>query len=535
MQWYGNFLQAFRADVANSVISDSLVLQEIASPIDVDNVIVGPTQAQLANPLNMVSCFAGGIVQNSLFARFSLASSGTYANIVSFCKNIAFNSVKTLTLLNRGNQTSGTWTCTQNTGCAWSTCMNIGGRRLHTTDVNCTILSDRYADAFSGTTGTGTSHSAVVFTGGCNGLEVSGMDFIELTNVHPYDALVSVTASYNIKIRNFGTTGAALNLGSANATGLIVTSGGNNDTIRVSRCYTSNTRTGAWAFVNSDNNITLETVAGDYADTTVFAALNGVIKGARLTGATTGQTSVYGTHWKDSFTSATVGKIEVLCNEPTTASAAQCAVTAGTPRFNSAGQVALTTVGDQVTWEMPYFARGHNALANLAITLTGTNTNNVTYEFQYDKGAGYNGSWLTLNATNLNGAGAITPATGVRLKVRATCATTNANNLLTNIAIPTVTSASDQNQQYPLDQNTVTFIGLPAGCDIVVLSAGTATILDQRDAHPSNSYGYVFSGSQNIDIGFLKPGYVPYYIRNLALTAVDSSIPVTLTADRNYA
>jgi hypothetical protein len=37
-----------------------------------------------------------------------------------------------------------------------------------------------------------------------------------------------------------------------------------------------------------------------------------------------------------------------------------------------------------------------------------------------------------------------------------------------------------------------------------------------------------------VDVGFIKPGYVPYYFRNLALGSVDSSIPVTLTADRNY-
>ena len=39
---------------------------------------------------------------------------------------------------------------------------------------------------------------------------------------------------------------------------------------------------------------------------------------------------------------------------------------------------------------------------------------------------------------------------------------------------------------------------------------------------------------RTVDVGFIKPGYVPLYIRNLALTTTDSSIPVALTADRNY-
>jgi hypothetical protein len=455
MQWYCNFLQAFRADVTNSAISDSLILQEIASPINVSNVIVAPTQAQLNFALNMVSCFGGGNVQNTNFARFSLAASGAYVNTCNYNKGVIFTNVKTQTLLNRGNATTGTWTATQNVDCDWGSCKDIGGRALHVGIQRPNFTNASYADNFSGTTGTGNPHYAFEFTTGGVDILVDGIDFMSLTNVHPYSGLVSFSACYNWKVRNFGNTTTDLNLGSANAAGVIVNGAGNNDTGLIQRIYTVNTRTGPWAFVNSDNNITIETVAGDYADTSVIAALNTIAKGVRLTGATTGQTSVYGTHWKDSFTSATVGKIEILCNEPTTSSAAQCSITSGSPQFNSVGQISLTVIGQQVTWEMPYFAVGHTALANLAPTLTGTNTGNLTYEFQYDKGVGYNGAWLTLNAANLTGAGAITPSIGVKLKVRATCATANAGNLLTNIAIPTTTTATDQDQQYPLDTVSV--------------------------------------------------------------------------------
>lgn len=81
---------------------------------------------------------------------------------------------------------------------------------------------------------------------------------------------------------------------------------------------------------------------------------------------------------------------------------------------------------------------------------------------------------------------------------------------------------------------TVTFAGLPTGCDIVILTAGTSTILQQVDAHGSTSYAWGYSGTPTVDVGFIKPGYVPFYIRNLALGASDSSIPVALTTDRNY-
>jgi hypothetical protein len=497
-----------------------LVLQEIASPINVNNVIVAPTQAQLNFALNMVSCFGGGTFQNTLLARFSLAVSGAYTANANFNKGVTFSGVKTQTLLNRGNATTG--------------CLDIGGRVLHVGAQRPVITDYSYNDNFSGTTGTGNPHYALEFTTGCAGAVVDGIDFNGGANLHPYNGLASFSACYGWTVRNIGSTAAALSLGSANAAGVIVNGAGNNDGGRIQRCYTTLTRTGPWAFVNSDNNITIETVAGDYADTSVIASLNTITKGVRLLGATTGQTSVYGTHWKDSFTSATVGKIEVLCNEPTVASAAQCAITSGVPQFNSAGQVALTVVGQQVTWEMPHFARGHTALANLAITLTGTNTGNLSYEFQYDKGLGYNGVWLTLNAANLSGAGAITPAVGVRLKVRATCATANAGNLLTNIAIPTLTTSTAQNEQYPLSVSTLTLTGVVAGSDVVILLAGTETTRALVDSHPTTSYDYSYETPENIDIAVYKSGQMPFFIRNYTLSLTDATLPVAQVADASY-
>ena len=100
--------------------------------------------------------------------------------------------------------------------------------------------------------------------------------------------------------------------------------------------------------------------------------------------------------------------------------------------------------------------------------------------------------------------------------------------------LTTSTTTAQETQLFPLDTNTITFTGLPTGTDVVVLAAGTDTILDQRDANPTSSYAFVYSGAQTVDVGFIKPGFVPFYIRGLSLTTADSSIPVALTADRNY-
>lgn len=81
---------------------------------------------------------------------------------------------------------------------------------------------------------------------------------------------------------------------------------------------------------------------------------------------------------------------------------------------------------------------------------------------------------------------------------------------------------------------TVTFTGLPTLTDVVILTAGTSTILNQVDQNATSSYAWGYSGTPTVDVGFIKTGYVPYYIRNLALGSSDASIPVAMAVDRNY-
>jgi hypothetical protein len=81
---------------------------------------------------------------------------------------------------------------------------------------------------------------------------------------------------------------------------------------------------------------------------------------------------------------------------------------------------------------------------------------------------------------------------------------------------------------------TVTFTGLPTGTDIVILTAGTSTILQQVDSNAGATYAWGYQGTPTIDVGFIKAGYVPQYIRNLTLGSTDASIPVSLSIDRNY-
>lgn len=541
-QWYMNFSQAFYVKYLNCAVSDSMILNEIASPLDVDNCIVGCTQAQSNYALNASSCFAGGTIQNSVFNRFALASSGNYVVSLNYMTGVTFsgNIFQSSTL--RANGTTGTTLATQLVACTFTNQTYIGGRGVFVGAQRCTVNNLTFYDHTITTTTASTNGCyALEFTTGGSGNVIDGF-VLPTPTVGPYNGLVSFAACYNSLVKNIGTDYDTPLAMTNTVTGLGVNGAGNNDGIYIKRMYLSNTRTGPYAFVNSDSNVVIENVSGDTADTSVMAALNAIEKNVQMTSATTGQVSVYGTHWRTRFTSTTAGFTEILCNEPTALSAAQCFASAGTPQFNSSGSVLLTKVGDQVTWEMPFFAKGYTAFTNSAPTITGTN---VTYssgarwgnhdlEFQVDTGSGYGGTWLALTAANLI-ANTFTSTTGYKLKLRATCAVANAGNVLTNLRVAmTTTAIARKGTLYPLSINTATFTGLPTGCDVVVLTAGTSTILAQADAHPLTSYGFVYEGTPAIDIGFIKPGYVPFYIRNLSLGSTDTSIPVALTIDRNY-
>lgn len=533
--WNNTWAQPYNVTLLDSAFADTINISEQATALSINNCAVSPTAAQINTALSLTSCFAGGTVANSKFVRVSLATSGSYIAATNYVTGVTFSANYLCSLTNRANATTGAWTATQAVDCNFNTQTLCGGRLLMVGCVRPTVTALAYIDGWTGTTGTGNPMSAVDATTATTGLTVDGVT-LPTTNNHPYTALVSFAASYDGVVKNIGSRSSALNLGSANQTGVIINSGGNNANIKVKRVYTANTRTGLHTFVNSDDRILLESVYGDFADTTALAALNAASKGCGVTSATTGQVSVYGTHWIDEFTSNTVGRIVALMNEPTALSGSQAQITSGTPSYNSSGQIALTVVGQQITMEMPYFALGHTAAANLAPTLTGTNTGNVTVEFQYDKGAGYNGTWLLANQTNWNSVGAITPSVGIKVKLRVTCATANAGNLLTQVRFDTVsTLAAQTDNLYPISVNTVTFTGLPAGTDAVVRNAGTETVLSTQEDNPLTSFAYTYSGAQSVDVSFYKPGFVPFAIRGLSLTAADSSIPVALTADRNYA
>lgn len=539
-QWYMNFSQAFYVKYKSCAINDAMILSEIASPLDVSDCLVSPTQAQSNTALQVTSCFAGGTVQTSKFWRFAMASSNNYVSSLNYVTGVLFTNNLHGSLTLRANATTGAITSTQAVNCTLTNATLVGGRAIFYAAQGCTINTPIYYDHTITTTTTSTNPTSVIeFATGANGNTVDGMS-LPLPANGAYTALVTLTASYNTIVKNMGTDSVTTLVMNASVTGVAVNGTGNNDGITMKRVYVTNTRSGVYSFLNSDTNILVQNSRGDYADTTVMAGLNASYQGVGMTSASTGQTAVYGTHWGSRFTSTTGGFLDLLCNEPTAASAAQCSATGGTPQFNSSGSVLLTKIGDQVTWEMGFYAIGFTAFTNSLTTATGTNVTwtsgstwgNHTIEFQVNTGGGY-GAWTALNATNLNAA-TFNSTTGFRLKVRATCLTANAGNVLTRLAIPLTTTSSDQQTKlYPLSTNTLTITGLVSGSDVVINTSGTSTTVGEVDAG-GTSFAWVFSGAQTVDVKIMKAGYSPLQIYGLALTATDTTLPVAQVIDRTY-
>lgn len=544
--WYLSASQAYACNVSNSGFVDAVLVSEIATPMTWSKVGVGnkPTTELVAAPLTMTLCFAGGTFTDCSFQRVATAANNSTQVVMTDCDGFTFTRMQTRYAALRAHTLPVSITATRVNNTTFDTLKMIDGQFSLVTCTAVTITDMTYIGGVSGTTGTGNPCTAVLLTSNCLNVTISGF-LLPVTNNHPYTALFSigVAGCTNTKIRNIGTRASPLNLGSASACGLIFTLVAAAAAIntRVQRVYCSNTRTGIMTGDNSSNGLLMESVFGDYADSAdVSAVLNMTQKGLGTTKALTAQTSIYGTHWMDYFTSTTAGRIAIVMNEPTALTTAQVTLSGGAA-FTSAGGLYMPTIGQSAIFETPHYILGHTSFQNSALVMAGGTATNYTYEYAIDKNDGNGYSAMTSSSytaaqlgTALNGLTGIDASLGFKLKLKITTGTTN-TTAITSVYLLTNSSTTAQDYQYPLDINTVTFTGLPTGCDAVVLTAGTSTILDQEDSLGGTSYAYTYSGAQTVDVGFIKPGYVPFYIRGLGLSANDSSIPVSLTVDRNYA
>lgn len=462
--WYLNFVQPYLIRSVHTATFERFLMSEVATALDIDDCGISHSTTYDVRSFNATSCFAGGTIQNSKFHRFSAGSADHSFEIV-YCKDITVTNVQS-GIITFARSSGMSFQVTQSRNITFNSCYSFNSALQITSSFDCTINDHDHCDRYVSTTNT-TGIYAVYILASSDNILVDGVTFGLLgtiANVHPYLGIFNVGQSSNLKLRNIGSRTTALSGGSANNPAYIFVSAGNNDTVKLQRIYMTPTRTGAISTINSDKNMTYEHVYGDMGDTMVVADLNSTVKNCGGTNTTTGQVSVYGTHFWDAFTSDTAGRVILSMNEPTAETTSLVSYVAGNPVFTSAGNLYMPTINDEVIMESSYFVKGCTALTNTAPIVTGTN---VTYSsgarwgnhdiyYQINTGSGYGGIWKDLTASNLSGE-TITASTGFKLKYRLVCATTSTTNLLTYIRIATTsTLASQTDNLYPLEVVPVT-------------------------------------------------------------------------------
>lgn len=72
------------------------------------------------------------------------------------------------------------------------------------------------------------------------------------------------------------------------------------------------------------------------------------------------------------------------------------------------------------------------------------------------------------------------------------------------------------------------------GADFVILQAGTNNVIDSVDQEITDTYAFVYTAEEPIDIGIIKQGYEVNYFYGYILEATDNTFFLNLRYDRNY-
>jgi hypothetical protein len=304
----------------------------------------------------------------------------------------------------------------------------------------------------------------------------------------------------------------------------------------------NNLATRLFSSLNSTKGWLVENCAGDYADTDITPALNGIFKNFGCASWSASGASIYGNIFKHVFTSVTAGRLGLAFNEPTEEFAAYVTTifttsATGTSGFNSNGGLALINSGDEAIFEFPYTIKGIDSFQNSAPTIT--TATNMVVEFQIDTGSGYGGTWLTFNAANLS-ALTVDEVAGFKFKIRVRATATNAANILTVVYALTNSNAAAQDVLYPLDLSAITLQAQTtlSGAEIRIYDLDNApagslgTELAGSESNGGSTFAFNAEAANDVWIQILKTGYKEYG-QQITVPASDSTINLILEADNN--
>jgi len=261
---------------------------------------------------------------------------------------------------------------------------------------NGLIKNLQYADVMTGSTPAVISNA--INAQGTN-MELDGFSSLGgLANVHPYSFIIEMSLYTGLKISNIGTPTAPFDCGSANPMGNVMGgSSGSNTTLR--RIYTTNNRLGVVSFSTASSGFEMFDVWGTGSQAVDFLGANITSRGGRWWNLRRGANLTPGTHWDDAYNTTTTGRIALMANEPTAASASQFSATLGAGSgYTGAGTIVVSKLTDELVWTSPYKFYGHTAFAG-GCSCGGTDVQNLIWEYKIDTGSGFGGTWTFLANT----------------------------------------------------------------------------------------------------------------------------------------
>jgi len=243
-------------------------------------------------------------------------------------------------------------------------------------------------------------------------LYISGVDI--LNAITSRGTFIYLSRCSDSKIRCIGRFNDKINVGNVVSVCIRVTNGCSG--IDIARVWFDNHPSNNPIDLGTNNtNILLQNVGTEYASEYEPASgdevnYRGVHAASGSIGSSTGiVTSLsahYGHQMHDGFRSDVLG-FQACINYAPSSSVTDVTITSGTPVFQRDGTIDVSS-GDVWEAEQSYIMLGHLAFTGDYTSTIGSGAwysdewTNITVDFQYDLGSGYNGSWLNARtATNL--------------------------------------------------------------------------------------------------------------------------------------
>jgi hypothetical protein len=441
--WYFLAAQPYTFEMHHCGVLETISLSECATSFTINDCGVSHFASQALRALQLTTNLNGGTVTDGCFMRTSVPASNGVSVETLYCQGIDFLRNR-IGISRHDARTTGFSVAINSSSNITLTDTQIEGIAAAAyTSNNVAFYNTDYCDRLIGKTSGAVTQNAFAVSSKASDILIDGVTFGKngtLERQHPNTAILTVTNSDRVRLRNAGTRAAPLapltDFGRGiNCIGNAFVSAGINTGIKVQNVFLGRGRTATPVTTrNDDNDVTVENVHMMFLDTflpTTYTgtALNMVEKAIGAGTNTVGvNPSVYGTHFHDEFNRDEYGRVVLVMNEPTADTADVVDVIAGTPKFTSAPSIAMATLNDEVVFTMPYYAYGHTSFLRGTATFPtmsgsgGTGNHDAYYKIDKNDGSGFNASWRNLSYRRAGGSGtsglftlSMTSTTGVNV------------------------------------------------------------------------------------------------------------------------